>query len=430
MMKPVLHNTNTLLAITAFILVLFLVSILVFSAKQLTNNTLEHTSKIIISQYQKLHNLLNLHIHGQKRTIQLERIYLQADPFEKDAALMNFYRDGGNYMKYRDQLAVLVSDNSSEMQWLNEMNVLAKQTAPIQERIAQLGMQGVDESKGKELLMNQTLPLLEQFSQKVNEFSLFQVQEMKNLIADSKTRVDQLMHNIVTVAGLLILVSLAFALMVTRKFNHINHQLKTSNETLEEEVRSRTQKLSQAREDLLHKNKILEQLSTTDPLTQLCNRLKIERVLETLHQQYEEQQKAYSLMLIDIDCFKKINDTYGHTVGDNVLKAISDLLKQSFTQQGHIGRWGGEEFIVILKNETLKQAVAQAEAFRSNIAKSLFHKVGNLTVSIGVATVETNQTISELIHLADLGLYKSKHAGRNRVTVYSSSDSAQNRCKN
>lgn len=423
MMKPIFHNTNTLLAITAFILVLFLVSILVFSAKQLTNNTLEHTSQIIISQYQKLHNLLNLHIHGQKRTIQLERIYLQADPFEKDAALMDFYRDGENYMKYRDQLAVLVSNNPPEMQWLNEMNALAKQTAPIQERVAQLGIDG-EKVKGKEMLMSQALPRLEQFSQKVNEFSLFQVQEMKNLIADSKTRVDHLMHNIVTVAGLLILVSLAFALMVTRKFNHINHQLKTNNETLEEEVRSRTQKLSQAREDLLHKNKILEQLSTTDPLTQLCNRLKIERVLEALHQQYEEQQKTYSLMLIDIDCFKKINDTYGHTVGDNVLKAISDLLKQSFTQQGHIGRWGGEEFIVILENETLKQAVAQAEAFRCKTAKTLFHEVGNLTVSIGVATVETNQTISELIHLADLGLYKSKHAGRNRVTVYSNGNSA------
>lgn len=418
MIKPTLINTSNLLAITAFILVLFLVSILVFSAKQLTNNTLEHTSQIIVSQYQKLHSLLNLHIHGQKRTIQLERIYLQQDPFEKDAALIDFYRDGGNYMKYRNQLAVLVSDNPAESQWLKEMNALAKDTAPIQEHVAQLGMKG-DTVKGKEILMNQALPRLEQFSQKVNDFSLYQAQEMRKLIADSKTRVDQLMHNIVTVAGLLILVSLAFAFMVARKFNHINRQLKISNGTLEEEVRSRTHKLSQAREDLLHKNKILEQLSTTDPLTQLCNRLKIERVLEELHQKYEEQQQAYSLMLIDIDCFKKINDTYGHTIGDEVLKELSELLKLSFTQHGHIGRWGGEEFIVILENETLEQAVAVAEAFRHKTAETTFNEVGNLTVSIGVATVELNQTISELIHLADLGLYESKHAGRNRVTVYS-----------
>lgn len=423
MIKPILFNTNNLLTISAFILVLFLVSILVFSAKQLTNNTLEHTSQIIVSQYKKLHNLLNLHIHGQKRTIQLERIYLQEDPFEKDAALMDFYRDGGNYMIYRNQLALLVSDNPAETKWLEEMNALARVTSPIQERVAQLGMKG-DEEKGRELLMNQALPRLEKFSQRVNEFSLFQAQEMKNLIADSKVRVDKLMHNIVTVAGLLILVSLAFAMMVTRKFNHINQQLKISNGTLEKEVRSRTQKLSQAREDLLHKNKILEQLSTTDPLTQLCNRLKIERVLEDLHQKYEDEQQIYSLLLIDIDCFKKVNDTYGHTVGDEVLKELSERLKQSFTQHGHIGRWGGEEFIVILENETLEQAVVAAETFRQKTENTSFIEVGNLTVSIGVATVTPTQTISELIHSADLGLYESKHAGRNRVTVYSNGDSA------
>lgn len=407
------------MVITGFILVLFLISILVFSAKQLTNNTLENTSQIIITQYQKLHSLLNLHIHGQKRTIQLERIYLQEDPFEKDAALMDFYRDGGNYMKYRDQLAVLVSDNPAEKEWLKEMNTMAKTASPIQEIIARLGMDG-DSAKGREMLMNQTIPRLEQFSQKVNDFSLYQARKMKNLIADSKTRVDQLMHNIATVAGLLILVSLAFAMMVTRKFNHINYQLKTSNETLEKEVRSRTKKLSQAREDLLQKNKILEELSTTDPLTQLCNRLKIERVLEYLHQKYEDHQKIYSVMLIDIDCFKKINDTYGHTIGDDVLKQLSDKLKQSFTQHGHIGRWGGEEFIVILENDFLEQAVAAAEKLRQEIAEMPFTQVDKITVSIGVSTVETNQTISELIHMADLGLYESKHAGRNRVTVYSS----------
>lgn len=419
MMKPFFFNTNNLLAIAAFILVLFLVSILVFSAKQLTKNTLENTSQIIVSQYQKLHSLLNLHIHGQKRTIELERIYLQEDPFEKDAALMEFHRDGGNYMKYRDQLAVLVSDNPSEMAWLKEMNAMAKATSPIQELIAQLGMDG-DSAKGREMLMNQAIPRLEQFSQKVNDFSLYQAQEMKNLIADSKTRVDQLMHNITTVAGLLILVSLAFAMMVTRKFNHINHQLKSSNETLEKEVHSRTKKLSQAREDLLQKNKILEELSTTDPLTQLCNRLKIERVLEELHQKYETHQAIYSLMLIDIDCFKKINDTYGHTIGDEVLKELSDKLKQSFTQHGHIGRWGGEEFIVILENDSLEQTVTAAEKLRKEIAEMPFTQVDKITVSIGVATVKPNQTISELIHMADLGLYESKHAGRNRVTVYSS----------
>lgn len=422
MIKPILFNTNNLLTISAFILVLFLVSILVFSAKQLTNNTLEHTSQIIVSQYQKLHNLLNLHIHGQKRTIQLERIYLQEDPFEKDAALMDFYRDGGNYMVYRNQLALLVSGNPAETKWLEEMNALARVTSPIQERVAQLGMNG-EASKGKEILMTQALPRLEQFSQRVNEFSLFQAQEMKNLIADSKVRVDQLMHNILTVAGLLILVSLAFAMMITRKFNHINQQLKISNGTLEQEVRSRTQKLSKAREDLLHKNKILEQLSTTDPLTQLCNRLKIERVLEDLHQKYEEEHQIYSLLLIDIDCFKKINDTHGHTIGDKVLKELSEQLKQSFAQHSHIGRWGGEEFIVILENEDLQQAVSAAEAFRQHIENTSFIEVGNLTVSIGVATVKANQTISELIHSADLGLYESKHAGRNRVTVYSNDDS-------
>ncbi|MDX1795301.1 MAG: diguanylate cyclase [Hydrogenovibrio sp.] len=417
MNRKLLLNSNNLLIISTFLLILMMVAILVFASQKLTTDTLNKASQVIDLQYQKLHNLLNLHISGQNRTVDLELLMLLDDAFDQDRALMSFYRNGHNYTLYRNQLAKLIGNDPSENRWLEQINAMARKTGPLQDKIATMAMDGKLE-QSKHLLESQNIPQLNAFSQKVNDFSHYQEDETRRLIGESKMKIDHIMTQITALAIFLVLISMLFAIMIARKFKIINNELKQTNVLLEKKVQARTKELTQIQDDLLKKNRILEELSSTDPLTQLYNRLKIEQILEARHQAFQKGGDSFSLLLIDIDYFKKINDTLGHPVGDQALQNVSELLRQTFQQSGHIGRWGGEEFIVILENSSLEDAEVRAETIRTAIETHPFSDVGQMTVSIGVATLQSKESISELIHRTDMALYDSKHLGRNRVTVH------------
>ncbi len=415
MTRKKFFNADNLLIAIALVSVIALVFTLVSVSKKMTTDTLDEASHAINTQYQKLDNLLNLQLYGQKRNINLGLMLLLDDAFAKDAARMAFYQDGSNFIKYRDQLAKII--DSTENDWYQKLKSLANQAEPLQNEVAQLALSGHVE-QGKKLLANQGMQQLEAFGQNIEDFSQFQAKQTQNLISQSRRNIDQTMQKIVLVATLLVLVSFFFAYLLARRFHLVNLRLKAANDTLEKEVENRTQRLTQTQSDLLEKNRILEHLSTTDALTQLHNRLKIERILETLQTRYEEEQYRYTILFIDIDFFKSINDSYGHHTGDLVLKDMAHCLTNTFSEKSHIGRWGGEEFIVILEEIDAHQAVLLAEECRQKIETHDFPVKQPLTVSIGLATIEHGETTSEVIHLADTALYDSKHAGRNRVTIY------------
>lgn len=416
MTRKKFFNADNLLIAIALTSIIVLVFTLVSVSKKMTTETLDEASHVINTQYQKLHNLLNLQLYGQKRNINLSLMLLLDDAFARDEAMMAFYQDGSNYVKYRDQLAKLIGQN--EQEWYQGIQSLARAADPLQESIAELALEGQIE-KGKDILANEGMQQLSEFGQRINDFSRFQSQQTQKLISQSRRNIDQTMHQIVLVATLLVLVSFFFAYLMARRFHMMNLRLKVANDSLEKKVKHRTQRLTEAQSDLLEKNRILERLSTTDALTQLHNRLKIERILETLQTRYETNQRLYTILFIDIDFFKAINDSFGHHSGDLVLKDMARCLRNTFTEKSHIGRWGGEEFIVILEEIDAHQAVLLAEECRQKVQAHEFPVSRPITVSIGLATIEHGETTSEVIHLADMALYDSKHAGRNRVTVYS-----------
>ncbi|RFU60831.1 GGDEF domain-containing protein [Bacillus sp. V59.32b] len=159
------------------------------------------------------------------------------------------------------------------------------------------------------------------------------------------------------------------------------------------------------------KNRELEDMASTDYLTGLPNRRKIDQIL---NKQFRNG-KAFSIILLDIDHFKAINDKYGHDIGDSVLKKISSLLSAHKKDQHFLGRWGGEEFIMIVTGGTNTEE--EAERIRSIIEAHLFMDVQTVTASFGIATYEQGDDKRSLLNRADSALYLSKENGRNRVSV-------------
>ena len=170
-----------------------------------------------------------------------------------------------------------------------------------------------------------------------------------------------------------------------------------------------------ARQQLAQANRELEVLSVTDKLTALFNRVKLDRVLTAELARAHRYGSALSVVMLDIDHFKVVNDTFGHNIGDDVLVDIADTLRLSVRNSDTVGRWGGEEFLVILPSTDLEQAGAVAEKVRGRVADLKLPTVGKVTVSLGVAEYQAGDTEQQLVARADIALYAAKEGGRNRV---------------
>jgi len=179
----------------------------------------------------------------------------------------------------------------------------------------------------------------------------------------------------------------------------------------------------------LHKiNKILknratkyEELSSIDNLTGIFNRLMFEQKLKNeIERIHRYKVKNFSLAILDIDNFKKVNDTYGHLEGDNVLKQLVQEIKSHLRSTDVFSRWGGEEFVIILPLTNVCKAKIAIENIRKIISSSIFNKVGTVTCSFGLTEFNENDTFHSVIVRADEAMYIAKTSGKNRVEVLTS----------
>ena len=157
-----------------------------------------------------------------------------------------------------------------------------------------------------------------------------------------------------------------------------------------------------------------------DPLTGLLNRRRLLRVLSDIVDLSESTGNPFVLAIIDIDNFKQINDTYGHLVGDCILKEVANIMRKSFRKSDYLFRYGGEEFLVIMPSTTLEEGLKALERFRKNVEEHEFslddQRCPKVTVSIGVCgSFEKHEDIQDYIECADKKLYEAKRSGKNKV---------------
>ncbi|GEM_PF-453111 len=170
------------------------------------------------------------------------------------------------------------------------------------------------------------------------------------------------------------------------------------------------------RHDITDKKRV-EELSITDRLTGLYNRLKLDELFASYLSIAKRHKTPFSIILLDIDKFKSVNDTYGHQVGDSLLQEIAKLLKTNVRFEDAVGRWGGEEFLILLPNSDLESTRLLAEKLRTIIETQNFSYVGNRTASFGIATYHENDDEKSMTARADAALYLAKENGRNLVEV-------------
>jgi diguanylate cyclase (GGDEF)-like protein/PAS domain S-box-containing protein len=182
-----------------------------------------------------------------------------------------------------------------------------------------------------------------------------------------------------------------------------------------------------ANETINEKNKLLQKVMATleieskiDSLTGLYNRRYILGKINEEIIRYKRSGKEFSVVIADIDFFKKVNDTYGHDFGDVVLKDVSEILKSTLREQDCISRWGGEEFLILIVESDLKRASLIANRMREKIEEKIFEhnfKKLSVTMTFGVSVYSDNESIDDMIKKADDALYKGKKTGRNRVVT-------------
>jgi diguanylate cyclase (GGDEF)-like protein/PAS domain S-box-containing protein len=169
--------------------------------------------------------------------------------------------------------------------------------------------------------------------------------------------------------------------------------------------------------DYKHAEMELKRLAVIDKLTGVFNRTKFKELIEREIERAQRYNKPLSMIMFDIDHFKKVNDTYGHVVGDYVLKTLAKIVRGAIRKIDYLVRWGGEEFLIILPESNLDKAQALAERIRQIIENHTFDNVGKITISLGVAEFKEGDTEDTLIKNSNGAMLKAKGKGRNRVEV-------------
>ncbi|WP_440905488.1 ABC transporter substrate binding protein [Catenovulum sp. SX2] len=226
----------------------------------------------------------------------------------------------------------------------------------------------------------------------------------------------EIVHASLAVFTILLAAIALLALNIQRRM-HAEKQLLQLNKVLDDKVRSRTEKLQDANVQLNSMMDELKQLAHTDPLTSLYNRRAGMKKLNKLVTRCISADKELSLVLLDIDYFKRINDNYGHDEGDRILIALAKTLDEGIRPTDFLYRWGGEEFLLLFPNTSSLDTTSLCKRLQSMTSNILVANEYSVTFSAGIAQLTKDESSADLLKRADEALYQAKGNGRNRVEV-------------
>ncbi|MDD2265503.1 diguanylate cyclase [Sulfuricurvum sp.] len=275
----------------------------------------------------------------------------------------------------------------------------------------------------EELIRSKTRKEAEAISDKIIKSSNALLGDLNMAVLQYQIEGDTNISNVQTMVLVVWIITLFTLLLeIVFIFQPMAHKMATlfqkivwHEHNLQEEIKIRTNSLTIANEKLAH-------LASHDPLTGLKNRLNMETELQELIDHQNIYKSSYAVVMLDIDWFKKINDTYGHDAGDFVLCELSKIFLDTVRPQDSVYRAGGEEFVIIFNRITKEQVIAKCEKIRQRIQEHHFDYndlTFHITISIGIYHPETVlvNSVTEALKLADNALYEAKRAGRNNVVA-------------
>jgi len=350
--------------------------------------------------------------------IYLARCYLAQDNYSKTLEHLKISQGLAHFNNFRiylqdiyklySDLYLRQNDYSKAYDYFKQSMILKDSinTLNYSERISALKMRYEAEQKDQENLMLK-----------------------KNNLMQRETIRRQKLFGIIFFLMLVVLIGLILMIQHSRKrLKEVNQELVLKNDEIrskQKEIEEKNEALFMVNRDLEAKNDNLYQMAITDSLTGIYNRAYLFQNLQIELNRAIRHRMDLSCIIFDIDFFKQLNDKHGHLVGDEILKTMAALIRQSLRQEDIFGRYGGEEFIIIVPNTNLDDARQTADKIRHLIENHEFvlhEQIHKMTISFGVSSLQDNQatTIDMLIRYADHALYEAKNSGRNRVVAYQS----------
>ncbi len=405
-------NIKRLLFI-GFSIIIFLVSLAAFITYQMARDSSHTFNTALNEQYEKQNLILKMQFPARSYTLHIQQAILAQDEFDRDEMIMLAYHFGRTYDERRADFMKVM--NANDVKWLTGLDFITTRVNAATTEILKVLSEG-DVEKSASLVHKRVFPLTREFEVYVKSYADGQEAIFKEKLAQEDVLLDELVHKVVIISLFVILISMGIAWLVGRRIQSLADELLALNGTLEQRVEVRTQALKRTQEKLIKKNKHLKQVSREDALTGTLNRLGVREILHTQLERFRGAQEDFCVMFIDVDFFKNINDMHGHEAGDEVLMSVTATILKILPEKCAIGRWGGEEFLIVCPGK-IDQAVALAEMVRQAVSALQYRGGNQVTISLGLAQVNGNELMDDLLKRADKALYKAKSEGRNRAVV-------------
>ncbi|MFT5659038.1 MAG: diguanylate cyclase (GGDEF)-like protein [Gammaproteobacteria bacterium] len=394
--------------------VLVAIALLAFFANHTRSDGSYAANANVIQQLMKNKLLLQLSTNAQMRT-NLIRSSIQAnDDLTQHAFSSAYTRTTHSYNDTRLELSPLLTP--SDMALITEIDRYNQSISNFDQQIIYFIFDG-SLVEAKNILDNEILPRTKELLGMLSEVKkAISYEELKQL----QHKVDQSEVNQGVVSTIAIVTFLAYLLVILLSIYYFRKESSKIQDVagyLEEKVLEATESLLDTQKELIEDNTLLARLASTDSLTGLYNRSQITTVLNKEHSRFIRHNQPFGIIMLDIDHFKEINDNYGHDAGDKALKLLSRLLEETVRQSDYAARWGGDEFMIVCTTINNDDLLPIAEDIRHRVCEIDLRNANMLTVTLGCAIIQPNESIIELIKRADVALYAAKNNGRNQTIV-------------
>ncbi len=404
----------TRLLIYGFAIIILLMITLALLAFHSNSSGNREVNQKVARQLEKINliNELSTIIHDRTRFMQ--SMLLHDEAFIEQESWPGFNRLSGAYAQTRERLVPLLAPREREI--MQAIDRLDRDINDLNRQVSVLFLNGSRDEASKILLQEvlpKTAPLLSHLSE------LTQAQRMdvqKALLISSADAEDTRLH-IAVFSLVAVLVSLSVTVIAIWYGRKLSGQLQDMNNYLEQKIYERTESLLDTQKELIEDNNELTRMALTDSLTGLSNRTHMNQILHKEYSRFERHNQRFGIIMIDIDHFKNVNDSYGHDTGDTVLKKMARIFESAIRTSDFVARWGGEEFMICCTTIEESDLLPIAETIRQLVSNTDFDNAGRLTASLGCAAIVRGETIGELIKRADVALYEAKNNGRNQSVV-------------
>jgi len=406
------HPTRFL--IYGFSIVILMMVTLAFIAFHSTSVSNREVNLRVVAQLEKISLINELSTIIQSRTRFMQSMLLHDKEFIEAESWPNFNRLSGAYNETHKRLVPLLAPRERDM--MHAIDSLDRDINDLNRQVSVLFLNGSRDEASKVLLQEvlpKTAPLLSHLS----ELTQAQRMDVQKALLMASGDAEKSRTQIAIFSIIAVLVSLTVTCIAIWYGRKLSGQLQDMNNYLEQKIYERTESLLDTQKELLEDNSELTRMALTDSLTGLSNRTHMNQILHKEYSRFERHKQRFGIVMIDIDHFKSVNDSFGHDTGDAVLRKLSKIFESAIRTSDFVARWGGEEFLICCTTIEEEDLLPIAETIRKLVGSTEFDAAGQITASLGCAAIVKGETIGDLIKRADIALYEAKNNGRNQTMV-------------